>query len=84
MIIICVKPLCMKIIYLIICIWYMDVLYMMKFVLKIKNPVEGEIFFFFFKCIVLWYHVWENFVMWNVDKKERKKMTTFYLRKFWY
>ena len=42
MIIICVKPLCMEIIYLIICIWYMDVLYMMKFVLKIKNPVEGE------------------------------------------
>ena len=23
-------------------IWYMDVLYMMKFVLNIKNPVEGE------------------------------------------
>ena len=42
MIIICVKPLCMEIISLIICIWYMDVLYMMKFVLKIKNPVEGE------------------------------------------
>ena len=42
MIIICVKTLCMEIIYLIICIWYMDVLYMMKFVLKIKNPVEGE------------------------------------------
>ena len=38
MIIICVKPLCMEIISLIICIWYMDVLYMMKFVLKNKEP----------------------------------------------
>ena len=42
MIIICVKPLCMEIISLIICMWYMDILYMMEFVLKIKNPVEGE------------------------------------------